>query len=383
MKWLVILMIPTAAVSVYLNGYLDAVVKSPALRASLVTFEDASRPYLLRLSEHAPFFAQWISPIPSIDDVTAEDYEELKAAAGAKLNESGPKVAFALSRSDLFTPSFQVASNLPDGTQLEIFVEGIPDTLLNHMSFQAQTYSTILNKLGKSGPIRFSDAKPIPRGEYIVHLMEAESQPETTKAALSALPASNLKTSSELPKGKKLILKKTYFLGGVRDAIYTARLKEFHDKLMARATTELNEVKQFSTTLESQWLQSTELFQHLRKGKVIKAQQKSWMEFHAKWLKLDKQLNETFQTWTPQVLQNDIFYTSLYELTRQTGQSVARMHGLHHAYFTGAVDSKSFDIQLGEASSFAQTSLSELKTKIERVEKTPPTPNGMPKKDGL
>ncbi len=59
------------------------------------------------------------------------------------------------------------------------------------------------------------------------------------------------------------------------------------------------------------------------------------------------------------------------------------MHEIQDTYFTNKADLKSYDIQLGEATSQVQTSLSELRAKLEQVEKLSLTQNGMPNREGL
>jgi hypothetical protein len=112
-------------------------------------------------------------------------------------------------------------------------------------------------------------------------------------------------------------------------------------------------------------------------------QRKTWELFHNEWMRLQGQLDQIFLKWTPHTIQDQFFFGILYQLTQQVGQSVEKVHGFQHAYFTGSHDVKTFEIQLGEASSIAQGSISLLKAKIAQAEKIPYTPNGMPRREGL
>jgi hypothetical protein len=381
------LLIPAGLAAAYMQGFLDPVLQSPAMKASVQTVEDATQPYLLRLAEKFPSLGKWISPIPALDDVTPEEYENLKAAAMQRLDAGGPKLAIALSSADMLTPQFYISSNLPDGAGVDVYVEGISDTLLNQLSFTAKVQATIQKKLGKTAVVRFADGKPLPRGEYVIYATEAAEQSDAAKAALANVPASTAKTSSLLPHGLKLLVSKTYFLGGKKDTNSDSRLKEFHDKLRAKATAEIAEAKQFAMTLENQLGTSVAKFTQLRagarKGKLSPAGRKSWNDFNKQWGSLNEQLRQSYAKWTPEALEKDYFYPALYLLTQQTGQTIEQVHQLHQTFFEGKADLKAFDIQLGTAMSGAQNALSTLKSKIDQIEKLAPTPNGMPRREGL
>jgi len=381
-KVLILVVISGGMITAYVQGLLDPVLNSPALKATVNTASDFTRPYIVKAIETVPALGKVISPIPRLEDVPNEDYEELKATSLANLT-SGPKAALSLSRSDLFTPFFYVTSNLPDGTKFNVIVEGVSDTLLNHLVFNQSVEATLAKRFAKTAMVRFPDNRPLPRGEYNVYLIESENQPDATKGILANAQPSGIKIPPYLPKGSRIIAKKTYFLGGTKDSTYLSRLKEYHDKLRTRATAELAELKQFSGTLESQLNASITNFSKLRKGRIIKQQQLAWGKFNTKWSQLDSQMNESFQQWTQEILSTQYFYGMIYSLLQQASQAVAQMHGLHHAYFTGAVDKTSFDIQLGQAVSQAQTAVTTVKAKIEQAETLAPTANGMPRREGL
>jgi hypothetical protein len=381
--WAALLVIAAGGAAGYQKGYLTPVLESPVVSEGLEKLANASRPYLLTISDQLPFLAQWVSPISSLSDVSPGEFEELKQAAREKVVTAGPRFAIALSKADVFSPSFYIASNLPDGTQFQVYVIGKPDTLLNQMSFDTKTTAVLNGKIGKTEAIHFMDGKPVPRGEYFVYVTLQESQLPEIKSAIASLPLAAPSMSPEIPKSARVAIQKSYFLSGNKDAIYLSRLKEFHDKLNEKAHGEINEIRQFTATLDSQLNSTTTKFSLLKKGKMTPKQKKQWESFHAEWIKLENQLDQIFMKWTPEAMQKDYFHRSLYSLTQQVGQSVAKVHDFHNAFFTGVHDSKTFEIQLGEAISSAQGTMTLLKAKIEQTEKLPPTPNGMPQRESL
>jgi len=338
--------------------------------------------FMMRVAERLPFLEGWISALPALD-VSEEEYGELKSAAKTKLQSVGPKFALGLSRKDLLFPEFFLASNLPDGARLKVHIIGSPSTLLNWLTFEKETEVTLTRKLSRTGAIHFQDGKPIPRGEYIVSISASENQPQNVKSLVaSALPVSaNL--PSEIPTGVKVLAFKTYFLGGPHDAVYVTRLKEFHDRLREKAGRELNELKQFSATLENQFDTTITRFSTLREGRTRPKQKKLWSDFHQEWIKLEASLNAVFDDWTPAVIHDQFFYGVLYQLIHQLGQSLDRVHSFQHAFFASAQDLKTLQIQIGETTAAAQGALILLKSKIEQAEKIPPSVNGMPRTEGL
>jgi hypothetical protein len=382
-KSVIALLFIGGTVGAYFQGYLDPVLNSPQIKQEIEVVSEMIRPYLLTLAEKVPALSHWISPLPHLEDVSPEEYEDLKIAAKDNVEAGGPRVALALARGTPLFPAFYVSSNLPDGAQFHIYVIGKSDTLLDQLSFGSQVDVTISKKLGKSSLVRYADGKPIPRGEYTVYLTSAEVQPVQVKSYIAALSGITTNIPSELPKNLKVIAQKVYFLGGNKDASYLERLREYHNKLQLKAANELNEIRQFALTLESQ-LESTKVkFGLLRKGKITPKQRQLWDAFHVEWMKLQGQLDQIFMNWSPEVIQAEFFYGMLYALVHQVGQDIEKVHGFHHSYFNGVQDLKTFDIQLGAALSSAESSLSLLKSKGDQARSMQPTLNGMPRKDGL
>jgi len=366
-RLLIVLLIPAGLVGAYMMGYLNPLLENPAVKMAVNSASDAIRPHLITLVEKVPALAPYISPIPRLEDVSAEDYEELKAAAMAPA-EGGQKVALALSNGDLLMPVFYVSGNVPDGKQFKVWVSGLGDTLLNHTAFENSVSVTIDKRLGKTQPVRFPDGKPLPRGDYFVIVSE------------------NLTAAQAQAQAKpKPLARKQYFLGGPKDATYAARLKEFHDRLKAKAAAELSELKQFAATLEMQFNSTTAGFNKFkgRAGKVSKAQLKGWNDLHTKWGTLDGQLAQTFLKWTPETVSKDYFYAVLYLMTQQASQAVTALHQVQHSYFGGGVNPQQFEAALSQAQASAAAALSNLKAKIDQAEKMPPTPKGLPRREGL
>jgi GYF domain 2 len=385
MKWAGYAAIFAGLFVAYTGGFFSPIVNSQVTKAGVQTAQNFLDPVLAIIADKVPILGQWISPLPALDDVSKEEYEQLKAAANGNLNGTGPQLGMALSQADLFSPSFYLATNLPDGATFAVYVDGIPDTLLNQLSFSAVGQATVTKHLAKVDQLKSADGKAFPRGKFTVYIIAPDSQPPAVKPFISRFMAINAQSLPfPLPQNSRVVMTKGYFLGGPRDATYTTRLKEFHDKITARAQAELVECKQFTSLLEAQLTGTNTKFAALKRGKRVSAgQKKTWGDFHKQWSTLSDQIGQAFAKMTPETLHNDYFYGSIYLASQQASQAAARLHDIQNTFFTTNSDPKSFDIQLGEAASVAQSALNELKAKIDRIEKLPPNPNGMPVRDSL
>ncbi|MBL7715616.1 MAG: DUF4339 domain-containing protein [Bdellovibrionales bacterium] len=420
---------PAALAALYMTGMLNPVLDNPAVKAMTISVSEALRPQLIALSEKVPFLKGMISPIPHLEDVTPEELEELKHAA-MQPEGGAPIVALAMSQGDQLMPAFYAAGNVNEGAQYFLVVTGVGDTLLNQTSFEVSRKIVFSKKMAKSEPIRSPDGKSLPRGDYFVSIQDGlpEAAPAQTAAAAAApvAPAQNVQPGQPsqapaaqpgqapgqapvqaqaaagqpggqpaaaaavpAPVAKKInvLVKKQFFLGGPKDATYQQRLKEYHDRIKAKASAELNEVKQFAATLESQMMATTSAFGKLRgkSPKAVKpAQRKSWEAQKTKWQQLQKQLDQTFTAWTPEVLNRDMFYSMLYQRIQTVAGQLIRLHSIEDSYFTDTkVDAADFDHLHGPKLEELQAGLNELKAKIDQAEKLPPTPRGLPRKEGL
>lgn len=346
-----------------LTGVFDPLLKNTAVTTLARSLGNMVRPALVQLSERVPQISGWFSPIPHLEEISEADWPEFVDAARTPLAGEVPKVGLAVIQPDLLQPSFAITSAQPDGTEFELEIEGVPGTLLNHTDFRATAKVAIANRLGRSNPVRTLDGRPVPRGEYWVKVFEA----------------------GKLGQGQPL-LKKGYFLGGVRDETYRERLKEYHVRLAEKAKAEREELKQFLASVEQQLQSSQTEFVRFRAAKGKKATPvaaRAWASFHQKWTQFDAQLVGVIQTWTPEKLQSDTFYPMLYERVRQAAQQASLVHGLHHSWTTGAMNPDTFEQELQGAISSAQAAIQEAKAKVQQAEAIPASPTGMPRKDGL
>ena len=211
-----------------------------------MTIEDLAQPQLVRLSgenSHPP--EGWVSPIPPLDDVSPEDYAELKQAAFAKL-DAGIKLAVEVSNMDLTSPSFYISSNLPDGAVIDVYVIGVPDSLLNQLSYSGPHASDDPEKTrqDRAREIRRRQAAPARRLHGVCHRDRATARGHPRALLVQHAPAA-AQLPAELPVGLRLIASEIPVPRRHQGCdLYEPGLKEFHDKLRAKAAwRELAEIK--------------------------------------------------------------------------------------------------------------------------------------------
>ncbi len=348
--------------------------------SSLNQLIELSWPYRLDLLDKTPELAQWISPLPSLDGVSSDEVDLMKLAALEPPGGSGPQIAMGLSRTDILHPTLYVASRLPDKTQFQAYIVGVSDTLLKERSYISQLNISLTHRIGKSSPLYFKNKSPLPKGEYRIYLTSgtpSSPEDETRFNLMKSIPHPQY---NDLPKDIKVLAFKTYFLGGIRDAIYTRELNEYHTQLRIEAENEIKELTQFLNTLESQFNASSAKFGILKKIKGS-SKKMNWIPFHQEWTKLQKQLDELFNESPPEKNSDRYFYSDLYLMIQKLSQTVQTEHHLHHLYFTEVGDSKAREIQIGDTNLLTQTIISQLKAKLAHLTSLPPLPNGLPQKE--
>lgn len=320
-----------------------------------------------------------ISTLPEIPDVDPAEYEMLKATVKTPAS-AGPAVAIAVSKEDPLSPIFYVATNLSDGAQFEVYIEGIPHTLLNTFSFTGKLEVTTLKRLAKSSPLRYPDGKVIPRGEYNIYVVEKPTgQSPEVEQQLSSLTAIARKVPGMNPDARKIFYTRVLFLGQ-KDASYLTRLKEFHDKVAQKASQELQEIRQLVTLIESQYGSATANFDRLKKQKIGPLQVKAWAGFTATWQQLDSQLRDSFAKLTPELLASDYYHPNLYQKTQEVAKLLSQMQASQDSVFTKRVPIQTADPQVIDQRLNYEKALGELKAALESVEKNPVDQHGIPRK---
>lgn len=348
-----------------------------------------------------PGLRLWLNRLPAIEDVSAEELEQLKRAANAP--EDGLPFALAKSLLGPLTPSFYITSSLRQPLELELWVVGIPETLLA----QGATASVVVpvklsSHLFKTDPLRSKKQDFLSKGEYNLFLVPTPAS-LAVLAALSqgAATASTSPSSSLSPApfgmktehlvlppelaGRPVLAVKTYFLGGAKNADYKARLSEQHAHRKKQLENELLELRQFEVTLNHQLASTVSFYQQLRatatrapassssSSAAAAAMLLAWQSFHNQWLGLFHQLDQEFARWTPEFLQKEQrLFVALYPSIRELGRVILTLHGYQNSAMRsegGQKQVQALETQIFQFLPGVQTRLVEIQGRLSRAEK--------------
>ncbi len=323
-----------------------------------------------------PGIGSLFSTLPEIPDINPQDRQSLEAAASS--STEAPRAAFALSTQSPETPSFHIASNLPDGTGFEIVAVGKTGTLLNQFEYQASTRGTLQKHYVKTVALR--GRSPLPRGEYTVYLYESKLQPPETMTLLQKVKEQRIKLPDAIAPGRKIIEVKTLFLGGAKDASYLGRLNTFHKKLQDRAKKELDDLRNFYAILRSQLDATSKAYSSILKNKTAKKRASEWSRFSGKWSALDREVLSRVNKWTPQFLERGFFYGPLFEMTRLSAQSVSRVHHVQTPLIQAKKVSRAQAQDMDATESTSRDALERLRARIDETSKLSLTETGMPQR---
>ncbi len=360
-----------------------SILNSGAAKALLILVALGSFSYGL---QKAGLLAVWIdrakdlmAGFPQIPDIEKEDYEILKKAAKTPMT-SGPSVAIVLSKADPLSPQFYVGSNLSDGAVLEVFAEGVGNTLLNTMSFSGKIQASLQKGVGKTQALRYPDGKAIPRGEYTLYVMEApQGQPEKVMKELSTLAVVARQLPTNLPQDRRIVYSKRLFIGQ-KDSSYFTRLKEFHDKIGQKAAQELIELKQIMQTVESQFQTTVAIYDRLKRQMIRDPQMKEWAKFNQTWRSIEGQIKSRLSSITRESLANDYYYGEYYTGVNQASSIVSDLHQTQEMLFQMKATAGSLEPKVTAYRTDFDAQFNAVRSAIDQVSAASADPNGFPPK---
>lgn len=316
------------------------------------------------------------SPFPKISDVSPVDGDALKKAAKTSLN-NGIMVEVAVSTADPISPSFYLSTNLGSGAKFEIVVIGVPESLLNVLRFEGHLNVSTENGLGKTQALRFSDGKVIPRGEYKIYVVEAATgQPPEVNQQLSQIVNSPKVLPNGVPNGRKIFFEKKVFWGE-RDQTYLSRLKEFHDKLIEKSSTEVAEIGQMNALMESQIQKTNADFDRLKTQSYSPKLLQAWNHSSQTWNQFANQITQSLSKTTTSD-DSEWVHGNLFQHLKRMNLDLIRLRQLQESFFTQKIPLQ----KINEEESALRKSLDqnglELKSALTVLAQAPTNAVGLP-----
>ena len=282
-----------------------------------------------------PMLDDLFSPIPKLEDVSAEDLKKLRAVVQLPIAVDGPAVEVALARGDFSKPVIYLSTNLPDATLLSFGIHGRAGKIASDRNVDIRFPVSPERHFFKSKPLT-TVTGAIPPGEYEVTISDEDEQVPMIR---------------EKMLGKRLKFSTIVFLGGAKDAAFEGKLRSVIHQARTGATNELNAIANYVSTIESR-LHATILgYEKLRKkqGKAAKLELK---KFETSWTPL-----------MPEPVAKTVYYGALLKEARAAWEETVKLHQLQAS---GASASSA----VSEATGRVFTHLATLKAELEnkRVE---------------
>jgi hypothetical protein len=267
------------------------------------------------------------SGFPVLKDLPAREMQELRAIA-AEDPAAADSAGAALAPLNLKEPRFYIAANAADGTVLEVQLQGLRETMLDSFYYSSSAQVKVKNHFAKTPAFVQDAGKPLVPGEYTLTIYKNGAQ----------------------------LAQKTFFLGGIKDRDYSARLQSYQGKLRVQAEAELSEIHQVTDLLEKQF---NETNQRYKSGK-------GWEKFHQQWTALQGQIEILFKEVNSEILNKEFYHGPLYGLLNEATQDVSRLHNEHNtAFMLGAADAR----KIADLSRSAQAKLLTLRAKLLQAER--------------
>lgn len=169
-----------------------------------------------------------LSPLPRLDGVLMERFEELEQVAQASVTREGPRLDIEIQKSTLSTDvQFYVVTNLPDTASLLVFVTSVAGQTLNSAPVDIRFPLTVAKRHAKTPKLHNLDGSLPADGEYLVTIVEDEIQPAVMNPILSAM-SEKTDAPQFIPKGRKLFFQKKIFFGNDSGPSFQAKLKAIH-----------------------------------------------------------------------------------------------------------------------------------------------------------
>jgi hypothetical protein len=313
----------------------------------------------------------WLKPgwgrFPSVAGLSDAENQTLLAATEKKLSKEGAQVAAVLGNPGSPSPVLHLATNLPEGAQLEIWLQGIGPTLLNEVEFSIQFPVTVVQHSAKTPALRMRDGAALPAGQYTVTVLEGPSQLPSVQSVLDQLPAAGVPQAG-LPAGRRVFSQQTYtLLAGLRDETYTTLLRESHTRWREQAALELKDLQDWLGQLEQRFASSISAFDKLKEQPVGDSRRKQWLDFRKEWDVQIDPLRAKLDAFRPGAPRSKVFYGPLFDRAYLTVQTLNRVSDLQGTAMSPPADVGSYWTEIDSTRSQVKDRLGDLQAKLQAI----------------
>jgi len=209
-------------------------------------------------------------------ELSQEDY--FRVSALFKAPNARNETLIAAIRGKGFKPAFHIFSKVPDQTELQLTLKGVPGTILNQPRYESRQKVKAIGGQATSGEFVNHDGGPLPYGEY-------------TLSVTSAING-------------ELLSERTYFIAGQKPADYEQQLKATLNAHAEKAKLEKKELKQILNLIRNQFELNSARFNHyshrVRTGQTMV----TWPKFRTEWASTQDQIRMTLESGNPAQVRN-------------------------------------------------------------------------------
>lgn len=264
--------------------------------------------------------------------LSVEEVQGAQQIAGLDLKENGPQLGIFIAQKESPKPIIYLVSNLPDGAQFNILLEGKPGTLVNRLNFEFPLRPVVLTKhVSKSEVSQEVEGGVIPVGLYSIYAFNTKidgQPPEVSQWLQGKQVSMNPSWSSLLPKDRKIMIENTVFLGGQKDSHYHAKLDEYLKERNQKSNEVFSELAQFFETIKSHSAQIVKEFNRINKIGNRNQRTSQWDKFSGSWHPLVLQFTQTFSTWDEGYFKKIVFYVRLHKMIKETTADLSKLFEL-------------------------------------------------------
>ncbi len=286
-------------------------------------------------------------------DISAQEFREIKAAVSEPFSAGDPSVAIGLIKNVDNGVSFAIGSNQSDGTRFLVKIEGISETLIGAFEFSSQSSVSLKNGIARTSNLLVDSKQKIPAGEYRISVL------------------------CESCEKAHVLTEKIYFINGSRNLEYDLKLRQYHKDLRQQGRNELLEAEQLTETLEREVMSLSAV---LAGGAEGSPGRKTLPDTFGR---MHQQLGNIISQWSKKNSRKEVFYGSVFSSLQQAFEVTSQTQELQKKYLMNLNSHPAVASELEEEivlkNSNALSSLVNLKHKIKNFERLPLSANGMPR----
>lgn len=228
-------------------------------------------------------------------NLNLKDNQIAKEIISQSSSKFGPRFSIFQSTKDKMI----VATNLENGSEIRLKLEGIPDTLVGAFQSQYQKDMIVENGYFEISLLSQNRSQSFPEGEYNLQFF-------------------CLKCLSEVQNQASSLFEQKIFLGGAQDESYDLRLSQYHTKLREQAKEELNDFLQLSESLMAQ-------VKSMSVERWDFSTQQLWLSRHGQWRLLQDQLVSEVNRLSQADSEGAIYYSELMETVVLANENIKKL----------------------------------------------------------